>query len=543
MDKTNQFFLELSFDNLRREVNWDSLFPIIGLPKKVYQRKWDKLLFGYFSNFDGLVNEKEIFDEVEKNGFKKLTNSNSLFLLLFIDLISGNVAIAVDQFLSFSCFFAILEDKLIISSSFGRMKNELKKSKSLKTDTDAILSYLLWEWHNAENTLVKQIKVLPGGSQLRLNLKDLKGLQVGTLIELNNFYDKDEGQEYQSMEDFSKAWLELLMQLVEERLRLIPDEVNIGCDVSSGFDCALIAFCLSQISRKGRFKGFSNYSSIMGDENNLDIVKRFANIHNFPLEVFDYTKHTLHELNPDEAWPSDTLVNPFVYVHHSQYINFLNKNDIRLLFTGEYGDESYDTKQMEILSRFPIQRSYFDSIASYRRRRKQELFVDSAKDLFLDQTRFKKRGFYPLIIPSKSAGCYLPVVEAYSNNCINRLNIFSDTRLLSLARRAPLKEGQQSFQIKELMMPFFKSIMPENYISTSNAGEPFVQLFVNQKNFVLRILDHSILEQYGLIDAEFLKKYVNNSNSEIYTDKSCQMAMLLYQIVYLDWYLQKNQIV
>ncbi len=541
MDRNNQFFFELGVDSLN-QVGWNNLFPEMGLPKKVYQRKRSKLLLGYFSNFDGLVNEKEIFEEVERNGFKKLTNSNSLFLLFFLDLVSGELVMAVDQFLSFSCFFTILDKKLIISSSFGRLKDEVGKSKSLKVNTDAVLSYLLWEWHNTEDTLIKQIKTLPGGCQFRVNLNDLRGLRVETLIDLDYFFNRDDGPEYQSMESFSKDWLGLLIQLVGERSSQIPVGMKIGCDVSSGFDCALIAYCLSRVSGKGGFKGFSDYSSIMGDENDLNVVERFAKKHNFPLETFDYTEQTRHKINPDETWLSDLSVQPFVYVHHSSYLNFLNKNNIRLLFTGEFGDEAYDMKQMEILSRFPIQSSYFNSISSYRRRRKQELFVQGAKDIFLDQTRFKKRGYYPLIIPSKSASCYLPVVEAYKNKGINRLHVFSDTRLLSLARKAPLVGGQQSFQVKELMMPFFKSIMPENYTATSNAGEPFVQLFINQSGFVHKVLDHSILEQFGLIDAEFLKKYVNNTNSELYTDKSCQMAMFLYLIIYLDWYLQRNRI-
>lgn len=536
----NNFWLKLKSPFEMNKLALGINFPEIGLPHKIEQADKDIYLVGYFADFEGAFDKKDLLNEIKKWGFKRVTNSNTLFLLFYFDRRNQTLTVAVDQFLSFSCYFSLVNGKLIFSSAFGPIKNELRKIQRLKIDMDSVLSYLLLECPNTDHTLVSQIKVLPGGCKAIFDLKNLKNYRIETQVDVNAFYDSIPSRNYNSLESFSKDWLELLAEVVERRVGQIPSNFKVGCDVSSGFDCALVAYCLSRISPCS-FTGYSNYSTIMGDENSIDVVKRFARLHHFPLEEFDYTEHTKHGAELGKAWADDPL-QPFVYVHHQTYIKFLSDRGVRVLFTGEFGDESYDMKKMNLFSYFPIQNGYFDSIVSFKRRLRQDLFAENTQNIFLDQRRFHQRGYFPLIVPEKSAACYLPIVEAYGNHGINRLHVFNDTRVLALASQAPLPEGAKSYQIKELMMPYFKSIMPENYTATSCAGEPFQFFFNNQKPFISSILVNSVLAEMGLVNVGLLREVINNPQSEIYTNKDCQRAIQLYELLKLDWYLQKNDI-
>jgi hypothetical protein len=113
---------------------------------------------------------------------------------------------------------------------------------------------------------------------------------------------------------------------------------------------------------------------------------------------------------------------------------------------------------------------------------------------------------------------------------------------MALSSQVPLPTGVEPDKTKELLMPYFKYILPENYIAKSNAGEPFLQLFLNQKAFVLEVLSSSVLAKLGLLNTSAILKYINNPLDELYTDKTYQRAMRLYDKIYLDWYLQKNSI-
>lgn len=538
----NNVWLEIkSSENIASAIQ-AAIFPEIGLPHKIEQSDDDYILIGYFASFEDQFSHRNLFNEVKKWGFKRITNSNSLFLLFFFDKLKQKLHVAVDQFLSFSCYFSSFDNKLVFSSAFGPIKNELKKTQVLRADSDFLLSHLLWEWSNTDDTLIEQIKMVPGGSQASFDLKDLRPDNIQTLMDIDSFYDSIRPRRDTSLEQFSTDWLNLLTEVVERRVSQIPKNFKIGCDISSGFDCTLISCCLSKILPHGGFSGFSNYSKIMGDENSPEVVKRFSIKHDISLKQFDYTDHTLHLNDLDRDWLADQAVNPFIYVHHQKYIDFLSKNGIRILFTGEYGDESYDMKNMELFSRFPVQRAYFDSFVTLKRRKKEDFFTKDSYAMFSDQQRFKKRGYYPLIVPSKSASCYLPVIEAYGNQGINRIHPFSDTRILALSYQAPLANGVEADRTKELIMPYFKSIMPENYISISNAGEPFLQMFINQKAFVKEVLSSSVLGRMGIINPGLIARYTDDLKSDLYNDKTYQRAMQLYPIIYLDWYLQKNNI-
>lgn len=519
---------------------WSKKFPDILVPHRVDHDDGQFYLSGYFVSFDDDNIEKNLFLKICQSGFGSLVNSNSQFILFFLDRKTKSLTVCSDQFLSLPCYFSQVGDSWFFSSSIGLIERTARLHKKLKVNLDKVLSYILRESSNSDSTLVEQIKIIPGGCEAVFDLNQTSKYMIRSLVNIDGYYASVPVIKYDSLATFASAWVALLTELVLRRFRVIPAGTNIGCDVSSGFDCALIAYCMSQALPPGSFTGYSNYSQIMGDENNFDVVKRFAKLHQFSLKTFDYTRESKHETDLGPTWSDDPL-HPFYFVHHLPYVKFLASQGVRVLFSGDYGDEAYDMKQMELFSRFPIQQAYFRSVRSFRKKIDPEVFPKQASELFLDWERFHQRSYYPLIVPENSVS-YQPLIEGYNDHGISLLHVFNDTRLLALSTQAPLPEGSGSDQLKELLMPYFRSIMPENYYATSNACEPFVYFFMNQKSFIDTVLDNSALAEMGLINAEHVRKLVHEPQSEIYANKDHQRAVQIYELLKLDWYLQKNNI-
>lgn len=534
----NNFLLEVKMSDEIGKNEWSKKFPNIIVPHKVEYDDGRYYLSGYFVSFDDSVTEGGLFGKICQSGFKFLVNSNSQFVLFLLDRKTRVLTVCVDQFLSLPCYFAQVENLMLFSSSMGLIKKEVRSQKKLKINLDKVFSYILREHSNTDSTLVEQIKIIPGGCEAVFDLNQNGKYKIKSLVDIDGYYSSIPVVKYDSLENFAVDWVELLTKLVSSRYRTIPVGTNIGCDVSSGFDCALIAYCMSQVLPRGTFVGYSNYSQIMGDENNLEIVKKFAKLHGFGLKTFDYTKESKHETDPGLTWSDDPL-HPFYFVHHLPYVKFLADQGVKILFSGDYGDEAYDMKQMELFSRFPIQQAYFRSVRAFRKKIDPDIFPKAASDLFLDWERFQGRGYYPLIVPENSVS-YRPLIEGYGDHGIALLHVFNDTRLLALSTLAPLPEGKGSDQLKELLVPYFKSIMPENYYAISNACEPFVYFFMNQKSFVDTVLNNSVLAEMGLINVDHIRKLIHEPDSEIYANKDHQRAVQIYELLKLDWYLQKS---
>lgn len=534
----NNFLLEVKMSDEIGKNEWSNNFPDIIIPHRIEHDDGQFYLSGYFVSFDDSVTEGGLFGKICQSGFKFLVNSNSQFVLFLLDRKTKILTVCVDQFLSLPCYFAQVENLMLFSSSMGVIRKRVSLHKKLKINADKVLSYILREHSNTESTLVEQIKIIPGGCEAVFDLNQNGKYKIKSLVDIDGYYSSIPVVKYDSLENFAVDWVVLLTKLVSNRYRMIPVGTDIGCDVSSGFDCALIAYCMSQVLPRGSFVGYSNYSQIMGDENNLEIVKKFAKLHGFGLKTFDYTKESKHESDPGLTW-SDDPFHPFYFVHHLPYVKFLADQGVKILFSGDYGDEAYDMKQMELFSRFPIQQSYFRSVRAFRKKIDADIFPKAARDLFLDWERFRGRGYYPLIVPENSVS-YRPLIEGYGDHGISLLHVFNDTRLLALSTLAPLPEGKGSDQLKELLVPYFKSIMPENYYAVSNACEPFVYFFMNQKSFVDTVLNNSVLAGMGLISTDRIRKLVHDPLSEIYANKDHQRAVQIYELLKLDWYLQKS---
>lgn len=537
----NNFFIGLDQPITFEKLDLNNSFPDVVVPFKVDLRNDNYYLCGYFVSYEDWIDNNQLLNEIEKNGFRRIVNSNCEFLLFLFDRRKGKLFVCVDQFLSFSCYFSVVDGSLIFSTDFGALKNEVGKKQKLKGDLDGLLTGLLWSWHMTERTLIEQIKMLPAGSAAEFDLTNLSDFKISSLLNVDDYLNSIENREYKSMAEFAPDWLRAVTEAVGVRWSKIPKGAVVGCDLSSGFDCTLVAYCLSRVAGSDAFTCYSRYSDLLKNETNIEVVKKFANRHGLKLKSIDATKAQRRDSDLAGAWSAD---DPYQIAtdNYGVYLGMLRKNKVRVDFRGEGGDEVYRLKGMDLFLKFPRQYTYFLDVDTLRKFNAQALFTDKAISLFLDWQRFNRRKFYPMIIPDSWAIGTSVSCGQYNNSGLRMMNPFLDTRLIGLGKSLPAVQGKYGRALKLEVMKNFKYIFVEEMFLQQDVGtgQVAINFAINQRKLIDSVLDNSVLARLGLIDPDKIRMMLLKPESEIY--KNDNVAMALESLVTLDWFCQKNDI-
>ncbi len=516
--------------------------PDIRVPIRIRQENDRYLLTGYFVCYENLLHEKDLLLEVQTNGFRRIVNSNSEFILFMFDKQNRTLSVCVDQFFSFACYFSILQGSIIFSTNFSKVKNEVKGSQKLIGDLDGILTGLLWTWHMTEKTLIQQIKVVPAGSVVVFNFDNPSSYRIKTLLDIEGYLNSLEDLKYSSLKDFSIDWIKAVTEIVRQRWSKIPKGVEIGCDVSSGFDCTLIAYCLAQVAGPNAFTCYSRYSDLMVDETNIEVVKKFTDRHGLKLKSVDAKKPQLRDSNYSEKWSVD---DPYQIAMHEQqvHLGLLKRNGVRINFGGEGGDEAYMLKGMDLFLRFNKQYNYFMEVNTLKKFGTQALFTSKGIEIFLDEDRYNKRSSYPTIISESGVIAKASSQEQYNSYGLRFMNPFLDTRLIALGKNMPEVLGKKKWDLKLELMKEMKDIFVEEmFIPKKGSPEhTFVNFAINQRPLIDEVLKNSVLVSTGLIDPNQIQDMLDDPNGQIF--KEPNVAIALETLIKLEWFLQKNDVV
>ena len=221
--------------------------PKRSFPRKVYDQDEDFELTGYFVNYDKSFDIKKIFEEIKKRGFKRLVNSNSEFLLFMFNKRNKKLAVATDQFGKFPCYFSIQKNRISFSSSFSQLKINIQ-NQGLSLDFDSLLASAIWDIYTTERTFLNEVKRIPSGCVAEFPIYNLKHYTITSLVDLDNFLN-NRSDSYDSTAEFAKDWLKTIAITTQDRFREIG-KLKYTCDLSSGFDCTLVAYCLSLITER-----------------------------------------------------------------------------------------------------------------------------------------------------------------------------------------------------------------------------------------------------------------------------------------------------
>lgn len=525
----NQIYL----DNNLVDYNFGNGLPNRSFPIKVDYRNEDSVLVGYFANYDSLVNSDTLHTLFANNNLTELVNSNSDFLLFYLEKKINRLRIVLDQSNSIPCFFSYLNGHLVVSTQFTKVVDEIKKSGKLNVDFDGLITWLLWEWHATEKTIFEEVKVIPPGCVVDIDLENKK-MKIESLVDLEGFLTNT-GEIYTNEVTFAHDWANMMLRVVGDRAGKIMDNKT-TCDLSSGFDCTLVAYSLHKILGD-RLICNSKVSAVTKEETNIKIMNGFAKLHDIKLETVDTTKFDQYEADLTLEWNKN---DPFQIgiTGFENYLKILEGKNIKVQFTGEGGDESYSASEMDLPETFPVQNSFFVNVMYFKKLGLERLFTKEIVDFAVGKDRFNSRKEYPMIVPISSA---IPTENTFWKaweKDIWMMNPFFDTRLVALARRMPesIKGNKQDRKVSVLKN--LPEIFPkEMFVKKYGRETAFLGFAKKQRKLVLEILENSVLAKIGVIDKNKFLQMVESEKSDL---DDPEFAIVFQTMMQLDWFLQKN---
>lgn len=524
---------QIFLDSNMVDFNFEDGLPERSFPEKIDYRDDDTILVGYFANYDGLVASDSLSQIFAGNNLAKLVNSNSDFLLFYLEKKVNRLRIVLDQSNSIPCFFSYLNGHLVVSTQFTKVVGEVKKYTKINVNLDGLITWLLWEWHATEKTLFEEINVIPPGSVVDIDLNNKK-LKIESLVDLQGFL-ADTGETYTDEVAFAHDWDKMMLLVVADRSEKILDKKT-TCDLSSGFDCTLVAYSLHKILGD-RLTCNSRVSDVTKGETDINIMNKFAKLHGIKLETVDTTEFDKHEADLSVAWNKN---DPFQIgvTGFENYLKILENKGIKVQFTGEGGDESYSASEMNLPETFPVQNSFFVNVMYFKKLGLERLFTKELVDFALGRDRFNARIEYPMIVPISSA---IPTENTFWKaweKDIWMMNPFFDTRLISLARRMPDSIKGKKQDRKLTVLENLPEIFPkEMFVKKYGREVAFLGFAKKQKKLVLEILKNSVLAKLGIIDKNTILGMVESEKSDL---DDPEFAIVFQTMMQLDWFLQKN---
>lgn len=521
---------QIFIDSNLADFGFDDGLPERSFPIKLWQKTENTELVGYFANYDGLVKQEDLWNLFVKNDLAKLVNSNSEFLLFFWEKRKNKLAIASDQFGAIPCYFSFKKGRLVLSTFFTKVVDQ---TGELTVDMDGLITWLLWEWHATTRTIFEEIKIIPPGSVVSIDFGQEK-YNVEHLVDLQGFLEGT-GEKYTDVAVFAKDWEKMMLRVVGDRVKAVGD-LKISADLSSGFDCTLVAYCLNKLLGN-RLVCQSKISSVTTEETELGLMGQFAKLHKINLEVLDTTAFDLNDQDLDSQWRKDEAFQ-ISLTSYEYYMKSLESKEIKVQFMGEGGDESYEASVMDLPESFPIQNSFFINVMYLKKFGIEKMFTKEIVGFALSKERFNQRIAYPMIAPISSV---IPTASSYANTWekdIWMMNPFYDTRLIALARRMPESITGKKQDRKFAVLSNLPNIFPkEMFVEKFGTEKAFVGFAKKQKKFVLEILENSALAKLGVIDKRLITGWVESESGAL---DDPELAIVFKTMMQIDWFLQKN---
>ncbi|HEX7041749.1 MAG TPA: asparagine synthase C-terminal domain-containing protein [Patescibacteria group bacterium] len=527
--------LSITIDPSKKTLAED--IPEITFPPKVLFETSSEELVGYFVNYDNTINESNLLEEYKKDNGVKLVNSNSHFLLFYRNYETNYIEILIDQVGTFPVYIANDKKEIYISTKFHNIVKYLKSKNSfISIDPDGLMTYLLWNSHQTEKTIIHQGKRLPAGCKLQFSLDNPQIGNITSLIDLDSFL-LEKIVPYTSIESFTKEWVKEITHIISDQLAKISN-LPFGCDLSSGFDCTLVAYSLTKSTDK-HFPCYSLFSEFTQGETDVNKMIRFAQRHGLDLKMLDvgeymqFKHNMISHLNPEDPHQHNLTDAYF-------FLSKIAKTGAKIEFAGEGGDEIYGSRNIDKTAKFTTQYSYFNNVRYLKKDGVENLFAKRINEYALSRERFNSRKFYPLLIPPTSGVVYWAWGEKFWENDMWTMTPFVDTRLIRLARRIPAHIKGGMGEVKQTILREAPGIFNiEMFQEKEGLEDIYVNFIYNQRKLIDMVLENSVLAKLGIINKEHIYTLINNEKSILYSD---ELAISFYNIILMDWYFQANSI-
>ncbi len=504
------------------------------LPKSFWVRDDDFFVGGYYLLFEDEKNERDIFAICKQKRWEQLMNLRGDFWLLCCDFNAREIYVITDSASKFSTFFSIFDGKLMLSTSFGEVVENLPVRRlNLGAALDFITNFRFLAMD--ENTIIENIYQLPPGTCLKID-KTLSW-SIKSLVDVDSMFALLPA-EYQSQDKLTNDFLETLTICVEDRLRQVS-KFRLISDISSGFDSSLVCYCLSKLI-PNQFKAYCwKAETIDKRDTNPEVVRQFAEKHKFEVDFFDVSEmYSFSEF--DINWTQRNLYpgNHAAEVLH-KYCLEISGGRPTALFQGHGGDEVYGSASLEKELRFVIQSAYFLMLKNLKLGADELLLTPLAVDKFFTEERFVNRGYFPPSV-SVSTGYLFPAMFGLHWEAdVWPLHPYTDPRLIRLARSISLKGGVASIK-REFWKQRKDIFVDKQFKSGWHMGGLFSQFVWKRKEIVLSILENSVLSRAGYVRGKEIVKNIKIGKADLYAKDG--VAVFLDSLLHLELFIQKNNI-
>lgn len=485
--------------------------------------------WGYLADYDEVTFLKTVELLLAGRGEEVIASSND-FLIVIHDKTSDRLTATLSLSAMFPLFFAKEGRQLFLSPDFGVI---FRKLKNPNLNVEGTLDYFLTESgiYSTDTTFIDQIHRLPAGSTLTIQ-KDLNW----RIDEPFSWPDYLNGVDCSPMKprEFGEAVIETLRQVIKKRLRLI-EQMPLSCDLSSGFDCDLIAYLLKQ--EGARFRGHSQFTSLNNHDTDIELVKRFSQKHGIEADFDDVTDLVFFSTAEEMRWNVKYL---FPGTHSLAMFLSMGKKRQTLMggdyvsFTGHGGDEFYHSRRIAENNQEEW-RQYFDFA---------RLNIESGAGKFLtaqplrilgDEVWWKsKRLFSNTIGGAAGHQIYFPIYWHFGEWLINP---FDDLAILKLAPRIPLDEEGEPLYKHELYKNRADIFLPEQFRVKLPYHEQAVRYLTLSQPTIEKILADSILGKLDLIEIDNIMRAINGGRLSEYVG---DLYLMFGNILRLEVFLQGN---
>jgi len=487
---------------------------------------------GYFVCYNQQIAIEDVVKACQTSRWKYLANLIADFLIIYADYSSKEIFLLTGQLGGFPCYFSITDEKLILSTDFGIVKDNLF---SLTLNQGSVFDYLYFNYVTTltDETIIAEITQVPPATLLRIDRNF--SFTLTPLIDLERFLGLSQ-ESYKSLAKFTDDLVVNLEKITSEYLQTLG-QLDFGADLSSGFDSSLVCYVLKKVSKKN-FPCYSLVSRLSLGDTNPEVVQEFARRHKLKLNFLNAGPFYPFAQNHDLNWTT----NHFYPGDHGQELRFrlfsLGKKDkIKAIFHGYGGDELYTAFLMDESRRFATQKEYFYAVMGLKWGI-DKIFTKEGIEILLDRKRFAKKKFYPSIIaPSAIAErfYYFPI---HWETGIWGVSPMSDLRLIQFARRIPHR-GRKVPSKQEIWQHRKDIFVPSQFVEKGDYQRQIGQFLTKKKDWVIPTLENSVLAQRGWIKAEEIIDDVRQGNVETYLKEP---LILLHNVLRLEYFLQHNKV-
>lgn len=530
----NHIVLDISLSKLSDS---DIISPLEGImmpdftfPPKIEIHDRDDWCLGYFVSFNKSISPKEIISAFQEKNWSFFNSLVGDFMIIYYENKTKQMFILTDMSGKFPFYFFINDSHFLASSDFTTVHSKIPQTS---LDLDAVFDFIDWSMYISPKTIIAEIKQLPPMTLLTVNLA--RGSYILTpLINLNSFL-ADPFKTYKSAIDFSKDFLSLLSKLTAERIRSI-DDLSFAPELSSGFDITLICFLLKELTKRS-FVCYSAVAELMKASTDVDIMMEFAKKHRLSAKtiaqdhIFPFsTKEDL------ERTKRDPLALGGEDVFHFQ--RELAKDNIKIKFTGDGGDEVYRAHDLDVMGKFPIQETYFNTVRKLKFGA-DKVLTRKGIDFLLDRNRFARKRVFPQILSPSLVRFNKLSFVAYWENGIWPMQPFADPRLVQLCRGIPLKDSQ--VVEKQDIWRHRTDIFTPSQFTEKGGAELQANLFLDRKRgFIIKVLSKSVLAKNGFVRASEIIGDVLKGKVDKY--RIWGAHVFLVSILRLEYFLQQNNV-